>query len=100
MAFDETPLLDATELYHEYLENFPTEGQADDIHLLLEQIQNKRANKAFEIGQFYVRIRKPEAAAYYFRYVIKTWPKTLWAQRSQAELEKLGFDLENRKILK
>jgi len=92
--FDDTPLLEASQLYNEYLESFPNEGKREDIPGILEDIKLKRAEKEFEIGRFYKRIRKPEAAAYYFRYVIRTWPDTLWSEKSRTELERLGFDVD------
>jgi outer membrane protein assembly factor BamD (BamD/ComL family) len=92
--FDDTPLLEASQLYNEYLESFPNEGKREDIPTILEQIKLKRAEKEYEIGRFYKRVRQPEAAAYYFRFVIRTWPETLWSQKSRSELERLGFDVE------
>lgn len=95
VAFDETPLIEARELYNEYLDNFPNEPESKDIEVILDQIKDKRAHKQFDVGRFYVRINKPEAAAYYFRYVARHWPKTLWASRSKSELERLGFTFSN-----
>jgi len=92
--FDDTPLLEAGALYNEYLDKFPEEAGKEDVDTILKQIENKRAEKEFEIGRFYVRVKKPTPAAYYFRYVLKTWPETLWAERSRAELERLGFEVE------
>jgi len=92
--FDDTPLLEAHELYTEYMESFPNEARREDIPTILEQIRLKRAEKEFLIAKFYARIRKPQAAAYYYRYVIRTWADTLWAEKSRAELQRLGFDVE------
>ncbi len=95
-AFDDTPLIEATELYQEYLENFPNDSKKPEIKTILEQIKDRRAHKDFDIGKFYERIRRADAAAYYFRVVIKKWPDTLWAERARAELEHLGFDVEEQ----
>ncbi len=94
IAFDDTPLLEASELYKEYLENFPNDSKKPEIRTILEQIRDRRAHKEFAVGKFYERIRKIDAAVYYFRVVTKLWPDTLWAQRAQAELERLGFEIE------
>ncbi|MFA5864796.1 MAG: outer membrane protein assembly factor BamD [Phycisphaerae bacterium] len=93
--FDDTPLLEAGELYNEYLENFPNEAKREDVPTILEQIRVKRAEKEFEVGRFYRHIHKPVAAEYYFRYVMKTWPDTLWAQQSRTELARMGFSVES-----
>jgi len=95
VAFDDTPLIEAAELYKEYLENFPSDSKKPEIKTILEQIRDRRAHKDFEIGKFYEKIRRAEAAAYYFRVVIRNWPDTLWAQRARVELERLGFDVDD-----
>jgi len=94
--FDDTPLLDATQLYNEYLNEFPNEAKREDIPVILDQIKSKRAQKEFEIGRFYRRTRQPVSAAYYFRYVIRAFPDTLWAERAKTELDRMGFDVENQ----
>jgi len=90
--FDETPLLEATELYRQYLDQFPQSTDHAEIEGFLQLIQAKRAEKNFQVGKFYQRVRQPRAAAYYFNYVLKTWPETLWADRSRAEMERMGFE--------
>jgi outer membrane protein assembly factor BamD (BamD/ComL family) len=94
IAFDDTPLLDAHELYSQYLDKYPQQAQREDIPVILEQIRLKRAQKEYETGRFYKRIRKPDAAAYYFRYVIRTWPDTLFADQATLELQRMGRSIE------
>jgi outer membrane protein assembly factor BamD (BamD/ComL family) len=94
-AFDDTPLLEASELYMEYLQSFPTEARREDVPTILEQIKVKRAEKEYQTGRFYRRIHRPEAAAYYFQFVMRTWPGTLWAEQSRSELERMGFEVES-----
>lgn len=94
VAFDDTPLLEANELYTEYLDRFPNEARREDVPTILEQIKLKRAEKEYQTGRFYRRIYRPDAAAYYFRFVMRTWPESLWADRSRAELERMGYDVE------
>ena len=97
IAYDETPLLDAHELYTQYRDKYPQQAQREDIPVLLEQINLKRSQKEYETGRFYCRIRKPEAAAYYFRYVIRNWPETLFAQQAELELGKMGKAVEEER---
>jgi len=94
IAFDDTPLLDATQLYTEYLQSFPNEARRENVSNILEDIKLKRAEKEYWTGRFYGRTRRPVAAAYYYRFVIRTWPGTLWADRSRVELERMGFEVE------
>jgi len=88
--FDDTGLLEAEQLYSEYLDRFPEDARKDDVQAMLKNIAEKRAEKEYQIGRFYVRIDRPEAAARYFRYVVETWPDTLWAQLSGSQIQSLG----------
>jgi len=92
VSFDQTPLLEAKELYTEYLERFPGHAKKEGVQTILADIDRKRAEKEYQVGRFYVRIGKPQAAAYYFNYVLKTWPDTIWADRAGEELDRLGFE--------
>lgn len=93
VAFDDTGLLEASELYNDYLDRFPEDARQEGVDTILKDIAAKRAEKEFAIGRFYVRTREPGSAAYYFRYVIATWPETLWAERAKLQLERMGFDV-------
>ncbi len=92
VKFDGSALLEAKELYGAYMERFPDEAKREDIRTILKQIALKRAEKEFEVGRFYVHIRKPMAAAHYFNYVMATWPETLWADRARGQMLRLGFE--------
>jgi outer membrane protein assembly factor BamD (BamD/ComL family) len=94
IAFDDTPLLDAHELYTQYMDKYPQQAQKEDVPVVLEQIRLKQAQKDYEIGRFYKRIRKPDAAVYYFRYVVRNWPDTIFAEEAKIELQKMGRSVE------
>lgn len=91
-AYDDTPLLEARELFNGYLNRFPAAAAEEDVDVLLASIEAKRAEKEYQIGSFYARIDRPKAAAYYYNYVLSTWPETLWAQRAEADLVRMGFE--------
>lgn len=90
VEFDDTPLLDALAIYNEYLNDFP-QIDREQIEEIIKQIEDRLAYKEYTIGRFYRRIGRPLAAKHYFEYVINQWPNTLWAEKSQLELEKMGF---------
>lgn len=90
VAFDDTPLLESREVYSGYLIRFGQDVKSQDVASLLVDIENKRAQKEYRVGRFYVRVRKPQAATFYFNYVQSTWPDTLWAERARADMAELG----------
>ncbi len=97
IPFDDTPLLDAQELYSQYLQKYPNDGEKQNVPVILDQIKLKRAEKDYQVARFYRKIHQPRSAAYYYRYVIRNWPDTLYAQKAQTELNQLGLKDENLK---
>lgn len=86
--FDDAPLAEAEERYDQYRTRFPSAVE-EDVELIRGEITHKRAQKEYEIGGYYQRVGRLRAAAYYYRYVIKTWPGTTWAQLAEAELSRI-----------
>jgi len=92
IAFDDTGLVDAAELYTEYLITYPDQAKKDEIAVILKDIASKRAEKEVLIGDFYARLHFPKSAELSYNYVMKTWPDTLSAETARAKLERMGFE--------
>jgi outer membrane protein assembly factor BamD (BamD/ComL family) len=92
IAFDITSLIEASDLFKDYLGLYPGDAGSEEIVSLLRDIESKRAQKEYRIGEFYVRIHRPGAAAYYFKYVTNTWPDTLWGEKARTDLAKMGYE--------
>jgi outer membrane protein assembly factor BamD (BamD/ComL family) len=93
VKFDDSSLLDAQELYSQYMRKFPHESEKQNVPVILDQIKLRRAEKDYEVARFYRKIHQPKAAVYYYEFVIRNWPDTLYAQKAQVELDQL--DVKN-----
>jgi outer membrane protein assembly factor BamD (BamD/ComL family) len=47
------------------------------------------AERDYEVGEFYLRRKRPDAGAIYFESVIKEYPNTEWAAKAKEKLEML-----------
>ncbi|MBM4055933.1 MAG: outer membrane protein assembly factor BamD [Planctomycetes bacterium] len=80
-------LVSAREDLEEYLVTNPGGVHVEDARRLIEDIKIVEAEREFEIGEFYLRRKSPSSAAMYFKYVIKGYPDTIWAERAGERLE-------------
>jgi outer membrane protein assembly factor BamD (BamD/ComL family) len=92
IRFDDRPLLDAAERYRQLQATFPAYAQHENVGERLDGIQEKRAAKDLDIGRWYERTRRPDAAAYYYREIMADWPGTLAAAEARTRLQGLGME--------
>lgn len=95
IEFDDAPLLEAEERYHQYLQRYPGTDEARGVPELLERIRENRAEKELTIGRYYERAKQPSAAIYYYRSVATNWPDTIAAEQARNRLEQLGESVEH-----
>ncbi|MBE7443946.1 MAG: outer membrane protein assembly factor BamD [Planctomycetia bacterium] len=80
-------LISAREGFEEYLVSNPRGIHVEDAQRMIEEIRVSEAEREFNIGEFYLRRKKPVAAAMYFEYVKIDFPDTAWAERANERLE-------------
>ncbi len=80
-------LISAREGFEEYLVSNPRGVHAEDAKGMIEEIRIIEAEREFNIGEFYLRVKKPASAAMYFEYVMVDFPGTIWAERANERLE-------------
>ncbi len=90
VKWDDTPLLNATVRFRVLEKAFPAVGQKEKVPEILAKIQDTLAHKIYHSGTFYQRTKHPQAAAFYFRKVIREYPASQWAQQARGKLEYLG----------
>lgn len=90
IAYDETPLIEAEQRFKVYSERFPEAAKRENISKILGQIADTLAEKLYACGEYYVRVRKPSAAAFYYKQVVDRYEFTLWARRAKESLAALG----------
>lgn len=89
VAYDPTPLIDARKSFQEYIEKNPTGDRTEEAKARLSEIDEKQAQKDFEVADFYRRTGHPESARVYFEMVLRRYPNTEWSRKAQTELEAL-----------
>lgn len=87
--YDVTGLDSARETIQRTMAEFP-EHQANNEQLYhtLDLINDQAAEREYNIGQYYLRARKPASAEYQFGLVAAKWPKSKWAEYAKVELKK------------
>lgn len=90
VEFDSADLLESEVYLRDFQSQYPQESGAYRVPQTLMRIQDSLAEKDFKVGQFYERTEKLDAAAYYYRHVMGTWPDSTWASQSQERLVAIG----------
>jgi outer membrane assembly lipoprotein YfiO len=80
-------LVSAREGFEEYLVSNPNGVHIEDAKRMIEEIRIIEAEREYNIGEFYLRRKKPSSAAMYFEYVIADFPGTIWAERANERIE-------------
>lgn len=80
-------LISAREGFEEYLISNPHGIHAEDAKRMIEEIRTIEAEREFNIGEFYLRVKKPYSAVMYFNTVMANYPDTSWAERAKERIE-------------
>ena len=89
-AFDPAPLVEAKERLLEYQELYGSDAQAEQVGSMLELIEDLLAQRQYNVGKFYQRTGKKQAAMASYQQVIENWPDSDWAGKARGKLDKLG----------
>ena len=90
IKFDDAPLLEAEERFHEFLRGYQAQGEQMGVPVLLDEIASTRADKTYDIAAFYERTKATNAARYYYRATMQRWPDTPAAAKAKGRLAALG----------
>lgn len=85
-VYDQTAVDEAMEMFQFYLRNYQAGARRDEIEGMMRQLQHRRAEHEFRIGEWYHKNYKFESARLYYNQVVKAFPKTEWADRSREQL--------------
>ncbi|MCC7212156.1 MAG: outer membrane protein assembly factor BamD [Candidatus Brocadia sp.] len=80
-------LISAREGFEEYLVSNPHGIHTEDAKNMIQEIRILEAEREYNIGEFYLRRKKPVSAAMYFEYVKVDFPDTVWAERANERIE-------------
>jgi len=87
---DEVPLIDAEQRFLIFKSRYPKEAQAAEVDNILTLIHNLRGEKLCEIGVYYQKVKRPQAAAFYFNLVTEDFGDTQWGGLAKTQLQMLG----------
>ncbi len=90
MRFDDAPLVEAEERYRDYAAQYRGLAEQEQVGLILEDIQERRAAKEFDIGAYYDKTHQHDAATFYYRSTIKYWPDTIASRKALGALQLVG----------
>ncbi len=77
----------AREGFEEYLANYPTGSFAEEAKKKIHETEEFIAQRQYNIAEFYLRKKRPQAAMSYFEGVMKNFANTLWAEKSKEQLD-------------
>ncbi len=95
IKFDDRALLDAEVRYRQLESQFPAYAEQEHVAERLAGIRQLRAEKDLYVARWYQKTGRPDAAAFYYRLIVKDWPETLAAREARAALRELGYGLED-----
>ena len=75
--------------FEEYIANNPQGTLVPTTKKIMAEIDIAMAERDYEVGEFYLRRKRPDAGAIYFKSVIKEYPNTEWAAKAKEKLEML-----------
>ena len=88
--YDEAALVEAEERYHDYRNQYRGAAENEGVGLILDSIREMRAEKDFEIGQYYEKTEHLASAVFYYRSATTSYPDTIGAAKAAARLELVG----------
>jgi outer membrane protein assembly factor BamD len=93
--FPDTDLLDLAEInLRKFRSHFPGESRLEIAQKKLLEMKEKLAEDLFEMGAFYERTKKKNAASLYYSMILKKYPETKTARRSRGRLRRLDIPLK------
>jgi len=89
IRFDATPLIDARQQLVEIRAAHPEVAQRENLTALIEELDQKMADKMLETAAWFGRTHRPVAQAYYYHYVLGNYPGTAQSERAAEQLRRL-----------
>lgn len=90
VEYDESALVEAQERYDDFRVRFGSAGDREQVIVILDSIKQMRAEKDYQIGQYYERTDHLSSAVFYYQLVLTEWPGTIAATKAASRLELLG----------
>ena len=89
LKFDVTPIIDAREQLAAIEAQYPAMAAEENLQPVIDRIDATFARKIFVTGDFYERTHELRAAAYQYKFLLKTYPRSPDAKVAQNRLDHL-----------
>ena len=89
IRFDATPIIDARQQLQDLQAAYPQLAEEENIPAIIQRIDKSLARKLLDIGDYYRRTHKPDAAVYYYRYLIGAYPDFREAQTAAKRVSQM-----------
>jgi outer membrane protein assembly factor BamD (BamD/ComL family) len=89
LRFDATPLIDARAQLVDIINAYPELAKEENLPTILDRIDSSFAHKIYVTAEFYRRTKDLKTAAYNYRFLIKTYPRSPEATLAEAQLKRL-----------
>lgn len=86
-SYDQTLTQEAGDKFREFLQAHPEAELSQEAEDRVGELQSKEAQSNFEIAQFYEKQKACDSAAIYYRFVVKNFPKSPWAQKALERIQ-------------
>jgi outer membrane protein assembly factor BamD (BamD/ComL family) len=94
IPYDEAALIEAEERYRDYAAQFPAAAAGEGVGLVLDTIRESKAEKEFQIGQYYEKTDHAASAVFCYRLVLANYADTIAAAKAHERLELIGVPVE------
>ncbi|HHT9152164.1 MAG TPA: outer membrane protein assembly factor BamD [Candidatus Hypogeohydataceae bacterium YC40] len=84
---DMSKLWKAREGFEEYLANYPTGSFAEEAKNKIHELDELIAQRQYNVAEFYLRKKHPQAALDHFEGVISRFSTTTWAEKSREQID-------------
>jgi len=86
----------AVEEFNRFIDNYPSHPLVEESQKKIEELTAKLAYKEYLNAETYKKLWKQydgalESALYYYRYIIKKYPRTIWADYSRYGIGEVHF---------
>ncbi|MFC1552755.1 outer membrane protein assembly factor BamD [Candidatus Latescibacterota bacterium] len=82
-SLDQENTILAMDEFLRFLDNFPRSEFADEAQTRIDELSEKLAFKEYRNAEVYRKMKKYDAAIQYYRFVIRDYPRSVWADESQ-----------------
>lgn len=86
-GYDQSPTDLAVRELQTFLREYPGSELVTDASKRLEDLRERRAEHEYQVGQFYERQRRPDAALIYYETIVDQFAQSSWAPRAAQRIQ-------------